>query len=69
MGYRCGNCNKDFATRKDWLDHLYNDHRSVFLEGDERDIAYHEEKLKIDAKNDSSKAELLDHIQVNRKVN
>ena len=42
MGYKCGNCNIDFATKKEWLDHLQDSHNSVFLEGDEEAKIYHE---------------------------
>lgn len=46
MGYKCGNCNIDFGTKKEWLDHLQDVHNSVFLEGDEQSIAYHEKRAK-----------------------
>ena len=44
MGYKCGNCNIDFSTKKEWLDHLQDAHNSVFLEGDSDSIAYHEKR-------------------------
>jgi len=46
MGYKCGNCNIDFSTKKEWLDHLQDAHNSVFLEGDKESIDYHESRAK-----------------------
>ena len=61
MGYKCGNCNLDFSTKKDWLDHLQDVHNSVFLEGDSESIAYHDKRAK--AKNHAT-ADIISKAKV-----
>lgn len=56
MGYKCGNCNRDFMTKKTWLDHIANEHESYFLEGDAESVAYHDKIMKIKAANQDTKA-------------
>lgn len=62
MGYKCGNCNIDFSTKKEWLDHLQDVHNSVFLEGDAESIAYHEKRA-------IEKGHVTDQIIKKAKVN
>ncbi len=59
MGFKCGNCGIEFQTRKEWLDHIADVHKSYFIEGDERDIAYHDKKLRAKAEAGDNKAKEL----------
>lgn len=60
MGFKCGNCGNEFSNRKEWLDHIADVHGSYFLEGEQRDVDYHEKKLQAKvSKGDSKAAEIL----------
>jgi len=39
MGYKCGNCNVDFSTKKEFVEHNIDVHNSPFIEGDFSDVS------------------------------
>jgi len=60
---RCGNCNLNFQTKKEWLDHLADVHNSYILDGDAKDVAYHVKKLQDKAAVGNTKAkEILESV-------
>lgn len=60
MAYKCGDCGKEHQTRKEWLDHIAEVHNSFFLEGDEKDVAYHQAILsKKSAEGDNNAKNLI----------
>ena len=34
MGYKCGNCNIEFANKREFIEHNLDVHNSPFIEGD-----------------------------------
>lgn len=64
MGFKCGNCNIEFSTRKEWLDHLVDVHNSPIIEGEERDINYCKRKLEeMKNKGNAKASDLLKHYE------
>lgn len=65
MGYKCGNTNKEFGTKKDWLDHLCDVMNSPILEGDPVDVEYCRKKLEQKAqKGDTNATSKLRHMNM-----
>ncbi len=34
MAYKCGNCNIEFANKREFIEHMIDVHNSPFIEGD-----------------------------------
>lgn len=59
---RCGNCNLSFSTKKEWLDHLADVHKSYFLD-DSAEGKYHKKILEEKAnKGDMSARQILESV-------
>ena len=43
MGYKCLNCNVDFPSKKEQVEHMIDVHSSPFLEGDDGAVIYSKE--------------------------
>jgi hypothetical protein len=59
MGYKCGNCSLDFATRREMIEHMIKVHNSPFVEGDY--VAESDAILK-----EMGKTELMDKVKLAR---
>lgn len=59
MAYKCGDCGKEHASRKEWLTHIIEAHNSVILDGEERDIELCKKILNEKIAKGDSKAQTL----------
>jgi len=39
MGYKCGNCNIEFSSKREFIEHNLDVHNSPFIEGDFSDAS------------------------------